>query len=122
MDFTDNVTDEELNEMMDIAEAMDQKGGHLFEFNLVPTAPRQRWRNVADKRVFNATLVHECDATPSDDDLGAELTSAFQRAVVNQIGEDPTMEPHHRLHFVLQSTFDNLSPALSVGFVHRARV
>ena len=105
MHFADDVTDEELNEMVDIAEAMDQTGGHLFEFNLVSTAPRQRWRNVADKRVFNATLVHERDPT-REDNLGQELTGALHRAVLNQIDEDPTLEPHHRLHFVLQTTTD----------------
>ena len=105
MDFTDNVTDEELNEMMDIAEAMDQTGGHLFEFNLVPTAPRQHWRNVADKRMFDASLIHEHDPT-REDNLGQELTGALHHAVLNQIQEDPIIEPHHRLHFVLQTTTD----------------
>ena len=106
MDFTNNMTDKELNKMMDIAEAMDQTGCHLFEFNLVLTAPRQRWHNVADKRVFNATLVHERDAMRSDD-LGAELKRALQRAVVNQIREDPTIKPPNRLQFVLQTTTDS---------------
>ena len=55
MDFTNNVTDEELKEMMDLIEAVNLTGGRLFDFNLVPTAPGQCWHNVADKRVLTST-------------------------------------------------------------------
>lgn len=115
MDWEDDVTDAEMNEMADIIEAMEatddemdvenQTGGHLFDFRLTPTAPRQRWRNVVDRRVFDATLSLNREPERRND-LGRELTSALHRAVTDQIRDNPSVEPHHRLHFVLQTTTD----------------
>lgn len=66
MAWIDDVSDGDLNEMMDVVEAEMQSGGQLFEFHLVPTAPRRTWRNVVDKRVFDATLEPRREPTRAD--------------------------------------------------------
>lgn len=106
-DLMDDTSDAELVEAMERHD--NQTGGNpLFQFRLAPTGPR--WRNVVERRVFDAKFDQTRDATPRDN-LGGEFTGALRRAVIAQIEEDPTIEPHHHLHFVLQAstgTFNHL--------------
>lgn len=146
MDWIDNVTDEELNEMMDLVEAEDQMGGHLFDFHLVPTGPRRTWRNVADRRVFDAVLELRREPARQDDVGGtcvgflvfsfslvsfphlvfsfflrgthAGLTSCGGRA--HPRGPNPRASPPPPLRPPIRHR--HLPPPLSVGPLHRGGV
>ena len=91
-------------EMDEMTPPDNQRGGNpLFAFHLQSTQPRRTWRNVVDKHVFQADLQQTREASPHDN-LGQEITSALHQAVRQHIQTDPTLQPHHRMHFVMQTT------------------
>ena len=103
-------TEEVIEEPMDEeSQELNQSGGNpLFTFNLRPTQPRRTWRNVVDKQVYQAHVQLRREALPRDN-LGQEMTGALHQAVLDQIHADPTLQPHHRLHFALQATTDQFN-------------
>lgn len=88
---------------MDTDEINQSGGNPLFAFHLQPTQPRRHWRNVVDKQVYQANVRQMREATPRDN-LGQQMTGALHQAVRERIRTDPTLQPHHSLHFVLQAT------------------
>ena len=86
-----------------------QRGGNpLFAFHLQSTQPRRTWRNVVNKQVFQANLQQTREASPRDN-LGQEITTALHQAVRQQIQTDHTLQPHHHLHFVLQTATNHFN-------------
>ena len=80
-----------------------QTGGNpLFDFNLTPTGLPRRWRNVVQRERFRAHLDQNREPRPQDD-LGEELTSALRRAIDTQLRTTPDLQPHHVIHFTMQS-------------------
>ena len=81
-----------------------QRGGNpLFEFRLETAQPRRTWRNVVNKQVLKAHIRQTRDASPRDN-LGEQITDALYRSVRQRIHDDPTLQPHHKIHFVMQTT------------------
>ena len=78
-------------------------GNPLFEFHLETTQPRRNWRNVLDKQDFKANIHQTREATPHDN-LGQQITDALYLSVLHRMQADPTLQPHHRIHFVLQAS------------------
>ena len=95
-----DLTDEELND------AYDQIGGgtrtELFDFQFQKSGPRKNWKNVVNKSTFNARLTQLRTPKPSDD-IGDEITSALVRSIDQQIDTDPSIAPHHIIHFNMQA-------------------
>ena len=102
----DALDTDEMTTTMEIDEpdTENQRGGNpLFEFQLETTQPRQNWRNVLDKQVFKANIHQTREATPRDN-LGQQITDALYLSVLHRMQTDPTLQPHHKIHFVLQTT------------------
>ena len=77
-------------------------GGPLLDFSLRPVGPRRNWRNVLDRQRYQASLTQHRE--PSDREYrGREVTGSLRRSIRQQIANDPTLQPRHRVHFTLQS-------------------
>ena len=74
----------------------------LFEFNFTLTSPPRHWRHVIERQRFRAVVNQQREPNP-DDDLGDELTSALRRAIETQIQHTSNIQPHHAVHFTMQS-------------------
>ena len=74
--------------------------GPLFDFRMVPTGRRRRWRDTTDHAQFHAQLQQQRDANDSDN-LGVHLTEALFRAIRSQIASHA--RPNDLLHFVIQA-------------------
>ena len=86
-----------------------QTGGNpLFDFNLTPAGLPRRWRDVVHRERFRTHLAQNREPLEQDD-LGQELTSALRRAIETQLRTMPNLQPHHTVHFTMQS--DHLSHA-----------
>lgn len=80
-----------------------QTGGDpLFNFNLTPAGFPRRWRIVLHRERFRAILNQNREPREQDD-LGEELTSALRRAIDTQLRTTPDLQPHHAVHFTMQS-------------------
>lgn len=74
----------------------------LFSFDLRPTNPPQRWRNVLQRNRFQARLNQHGE--PADNaDLGGELVGALRDAIDDQLQQTENLQPHHAVHFTMQS-------------------
>lgn len=80
----------------------DQTGGGLFRFDLTPTDLPQCWRNVVERNRFQSRLHQERPPTDRDD-LGGELMAALREAIARQMRATPNLQPHHMMHFNMQS-------------------
>ena len=78
------------------------EGDPLFEFHFTPTNPPRHWQRVVERQRFRAVVDQNRELHP-DDDLGGELTSALRRAIETQLRNSPNIEPHHAVHFTMQS-------------------
>ena len=76
--------------------------GDSLDFNARPVGARGNWKNVVHKQRFQGTLTQHREANPADD-FGGEITEALRRFISTQITADPTLTPHHMLHFTMQS-------------------
>ena len=74
--------------------------GPLFDFRMVPTGRRRRWRETTDHSQFHAHLEQQRDATDGDN-LGIHLTEALYRAIRTQIASHARL--HDLLHFAIQA-------------------
>ena len=106
MEIEEDESDQSMDE--DTSETNQSGGNPLFGFNLRPTQPRRTWRNVVDKQVYQANVQQMRETLPRDN-LGQQMTEALHRAVLDRIHADPTLQPHHSLHFALQATTDHFN-------------
>lgn len=91
--------------------------GPLLDFEMRPVGPRHNWRDVLHKQRYQARLQLHREANPTDN-LGREITEASRCSTADQIVTDPTVRPHHTLHFTMQSdSFDH--PFQSTTFTVR---
>ena len=74
----------------------------LFNLNLRRSEPPRRWRNVVQRDRYSATLDQSRD-TEEGDDLGVELMGALRTAIEDQVQSIPNIQPHHMVHFTMQS-------------------
>ena len=75
----------------------------LFEFEFRTVEPRKRWKkNVVAKQRFTARLKELRQPSP-DDNVGVSITHALERAIAQQIQNQPDIQPHHTLHFNMQA-------------------
>ena len=74
----------------------------LFNLNLRRSEPPRRWRNVVQRDRYSATLDQSRD-TEESDDLGVELMGALRAAIEEQVQSIPNIQPHHMVHFTMQS-------------------
>ena len=99
----DFLTDDEL--LASLQEEQQDGGGlskPLFEFDFQKSGPRRNWKKVVHKSTFVAVLKQlRQPTTPAD--VGQEITSALTSAIERRIDEDPSLAPHHRLHFNMQA-------------------
>ena len=115
--FVEELSDEELskvveniqsimvNEMSDeeLLKAVKRIESPLFEFESRTVGPRKRWKkNVVVKQRFTARLKELRQPSP-DDNVGVSITHALERAIAQQIQNQPDTQPHHTLHFNMQA-------------------
>ena len=75
----------------------------LFEFEFRTVEPRKRWKkNVVAKQRFTARLKELRRPSPNDN-VGVSITHALERAIAQQIQNQPDIQPHHTLHFNMQA-------------------
>ena len=75
----------------------------LFEFEFQTVGPRKRWKkNVLAKQRFTARLKELRQPSPNDN-VGVSITHALERAIAQQIQNQPDIQPHHTLHFNMQA-------------------
>ena len=74
----------------------------LLEFDQ-PVGARCNWRNMLNRKRFEAKLPQRREITPNDN-LGQELTHALQQSIEQQIAADNTLTPHSTVHFTMQSS------------------
>ena len=65
--------------------------------------PCKCWKkNVVAKQRFTARLTEK--RPPSlDDNVGVSITHVLERAMIQQIQNQPDTQPHHTLHFYIQA-------------------
>lgn len=74
----------------------------LFNFQFKKSGSRRGWKQIVNKSTFNANLIQLRTPTPKDN-IGEEITSALVRSIDEQIKLDPSLAPHHMLHFNMQA-------------------
>ena len=65
--------------------------------------PCKRWKkNVVAKQWFTAHFKEKRQPSP-DDNVGVSITHALERAIAQQIQNQPDTQPHHTLHFNMRA-------------------
>ena len=115
--FVEDLSDEELlkvvedieskmvNEMSDeeLLKAVKRIETPLFEFEFRTVGLGKRWKtNVVVKQRFTARLKELRQPSP-DDNVGVSITHALERAIAQQIQNQPDIRPHHTLHLNMQA-------------------
>ena len=96
--------EEEEEEEEPVGEEQVGGAGPLFQFTLRGGTLPRRWKNVVNKTRHTARLEQLRDAE-GEDQLGAELTAAVQRALASAIDkQEKELRGTDRVHFTMQAT------------------
>lgn len=74
----------------------------LFAFNATNYGPRRNWRNVLERDRYRLNLQHLREPT-TNHNVGYKITEALRRVIRQRLNDVPQIQPHHYVHFTMQS-------------------
>lgn len=94
-------------EAIEEEEESDDENMPLFEMEFRASGPGKNWiKNLVAKQRFTVRL-QELRTPASDDDVGQEITSVLERAILKEMKKREKVAPHHVVHFHLQAGYSH---------------